>query len=206
MSVSKKPARSSAAAGYRGKREEAHARRKRRQMIERIIVGAVVAGLILAVAGVWYVSRRPAAIPGETQIPNEGAGHVPQDAPLTFEHYPPSSGNHYARTAEWGVYTTEIPEGNWLHNLEHGGIVILYNCPPEGCEDLQQQLAQVAKNIPEDGRFQEQKVVVTPYARELPSKIVLLAWTVQLNQDTVDPKTITDFYKRYVNRGPEVVP
>lgn len=191
--------------GFKSKREEMRARRQRRELVTRLVIAGVVVAVVAGAAAFWYSTRRPAAIPGEQSIPDEGQGHVPQDSPVTFNHYPPSSGNHYPTSMAWGVYTDEIPEGNWVHNLEHGGIVILYNCPPEGCADLQAELAEVAKVIPEDPTFGEQKVLVTPYSRALESKIVLLAWTVQLNLDDVDRETIIQFYRRHVNQAPELV-
>ncbi len=39
---------------------------------------------------------------------------------------PPTSGPHYQVPALWGAYTTPLYPAQFVHNLEHGGIYILY--------------------------------------------------------------------------------
>jgi len=41
---------------------------------------------------------------------------------------PPSTGNHYPLWAAFGVYDRPVPRGFWVHDLEHGAVVITYNC------------------------------------------------------------------------------
>ena len=45
---------------------------------------------------------------------------------------PPTSGPHYAVPLIWGAYTDPVNLGQIVHNLEHGGIYILYgkDVPP----------------------------------------------------------------------------
>jgi hypothetical protein len=41
----------------------------------------------------------------------------------------PASGNHWGAWAKWNtVYTKPVKRGFYLHNLEHGGIVLSYKC------------------------------------------------------------------------------
>jgi hypothetical protein len=201
-----------------------------------LIVGGVALALILccacavviAAVGLFFVSDRqitflatstpnataapratatptPAPEPEEFEVPIEGFDHVPQGAEVSYEHYPPSSGVHYPRAAPWGVYTNPVPEGAFVHNLEHSGIVILYHCP-EGCPELEQQLADFYDRVPPDPLFQEQKVLITPYERELPAYLVALAWGHQLNLYELDEERLLEFYQTYLNQGPEVIP
>jgi hypothetical protein len=141
----------------------------------------------------------------EIEVPIEGFQHVPEGSSITYNHYPPSSGKHYPSPAPWGVYTDPVPEGTFVHNLEHSGIVILYHCP-DGCPDLEQQLSDFYDQAPKDPEFGEVKILITPYARELPATMVALAWGWQLNLSEVDEARLLDFYQRHLNQGPEIIP
>ena len=54
-------------------------------------------------------------------------------------------------------------------------------------------------------RFGTQKVVITPDS-QITTKIVALAWTRQLNLSDFDNARLLEFYKRWVDAGPELTP
>jgi hypothetical protein len=66
------------------------------------------------------------------QHPDEGATHVDCLPAPKYGTNPPSSGNHYMIWADYKTYPTSVPWGHLVHSLEHGAIVIVYNCP-DGC-------------------------------------------------------------------------
>jgi hypothetical protein len=66
------------------------------------------------------------AIEQEQQI--EGWTHEPVCSYIEYFTNPPSSGNHYPIWAAYKTYTTPVPDGFYVHNLEHGAIVLTYNC------------------------------------------------------------------------------
>jgi hypothetical protein len=66
------------------------------------------------------------------QHPDEGAFHVDCLPPPVYGTNPPSSGNHYPIWADFKTYTTPVPWGHLVHALEHGAVVVVYNCPG-GC-------------------------------------------------------------------------
>jgi hypothetical protein len=68
------------------------------------------------------------------QHPNEGAFHVACTPVPTYQTNPPSSGNHYSIWADYKTYDAPVPWGHLVHSLEHGAVVIVYNCPG-GCPD-----------------------------------------------------------------------
>ncbi len=188
------------------KREQLRAERQRRSMIWNVILlggGALVLALVA-----WYIvaNARPGALPGEQLIADEGRGHVDTGTEVTFAHYPPSSGTHYRGAAEWGLYTDPVAEGLFVHNLEHGGVVFLYNCP-EACPDLEKQFTDFYNNAPQDSTFNSRKILITPYdATRMSGPIVALAWGRQLDLPQFDADTMLKWYRRYVNQGPELVP
>ncbi len=186
--------------------------RRRTTLIRNIALIAVA--VLVAGAGIWYVvdqtvkgeqdKLRPDAGLAEQTIPDEGRGHVEVDSPLTFKHYPPSSGTHYGTTMpQLGFYDKSWPEGYWVHNLEHGDVVVLYNCPGD-CAALQAKLKALVDKAPKR-RCPTAKLVVLPYSTGMTTQISVVAWGKQLDVAVYDEKAILDFYKRYEDRGPELV-
>ncbi len=111
--------------------------------------GAVLGVAILVVGIVLIVSHQGAnAVSIGMSIPSEGsASHVPDGSVLTYKHYPPASGHHYASPAPPGFSTTAIPEGNWVHSLEHGYVVILYKPSASGAPS-EAQLRDIMATFP----------------------------------------------------------
>src|SRR5260370_23441538 len=93
----------------------------------RALVGWVVVPGWAAGGGGWPAAPRtaPANAPG-TQVPNEGWGHVPEGAAVTYQNNPPASGPHYPVWARYEEHAGVIARPYWVHNLEHGAIVLLY--------------------------------------------------------------------------------
>jgi len=64
--------------------------------------------------------------------PDMGNQHV-STSPLRYTYCPPASGNHYRQPGgpvEPRVYSPDdaLGPGGWVHNLEHGALVVLYRC------------------------------------------------------------------------------
>ena len=49
--------------------------------------------------------------------------HVDTDRDLESPSFPPTSGHHFEDWAPFGEYDEPVPDGNVVHNLEHGGVV-----------------------------------------------------------------------------------
>ncbi len=190
----------------RRKREEERRRKQQQRMLRTggIILAAVV---VIGLLGyfIWKSSQVEAAQPG-TPVADEGRAHIPSSQPTQYQHYPPASGPHYDTPANWGVYDTPIPDGTWVHNLEHGGVVIVYKCP-SGCPDIAKQLKDFAATVPRSSKWNEVKLVVTPYNTDKwQGKIAVVAWDWVEEMDTVDTGKLMAFYKAHVDQGPEDVP
>jgi hypothetical protein len=69
------------------------------------------------------------------QHPEEGYIHIPCTDATNYQTVPPSSGNHYGCWPEYRTFALPVPWGNLVHALEHGAIVIVYNCGDAGCLD-----------------------------------------------------------------------
>ncbi|MBI5829466.1 MAG: DUF3105 domain-containing protein, partial [Chloroflexi bacterium] len=114
-------------------REFLLAQEQRRTLMRNASIAIVSVFVVGAI--IWYVADqtaqgeqdklRPPANPAEQTIPNEGEGHEADGTPLTFNHYPPSSGTHYGAPAAYGYYEQPVSEGYFVHSLEHGAVLVL---------------------------------------------------------------------------------
>ena len=120
-------------------RQAALESQKQRQRTLRI--GAIAAAAVVVGGIIWLVvslarqqpdqaqAANPNVTAEEITVPSEGATHLQFGQKATYQHYPPSSGSHWnqqgiAPTA-WGYYGDALPPEVYVHNLEHGGIVLL---------------------------------------------------------------------------------
>lgn len=120
------------------------------------------------------------------------ASHV--EGEVAYDTYPPMGGDHNACWTEWGVHTAEVPEENWVHNLEHGGVVFLYQCP-DGCDAEVEQLAGYVTAL-------GPTAVLTPYSA-MDVRFAAVSWGWRLEQDCLDMSTMQTFYAAHVGNGPE---
>jgi len=134
------------------------------------------------------------------------ADHVAEGTPVEFNSRPPTSGPHYAAWyPSYGVINETVDPRTWVHNLEHGAIVLLYNCP-EGCPDLVQQIRDLHGTLPRgrNARSGVPRMLSMPYT-DMDSRIAVVAWGYLLELDQFDADQITRFYDSRIDRGPECV-
>lgn len=138
-------------------------------------------------------------------VPDEGRVHVDEGSAITYKSNPPASGPHYPSPKDWGIYTTTIAPGYWVHNLEHGGVVVLYDCPA-GCSQVVAELQQAYQTFPKD-KYKEVKLLATPYSG-LPNgiQVMAVAWDFQKAYTSFDLQKLQTFYNARVDHGPEDIP
>lgn len=138
---------------------------------KKLIIIVVV--LSLAILGFWvYNESKPK--PG-TQLADEGREHVDIGTEMTYGTNPPTSGNHYAQWTKWGVYDTPKDDRNLIHSLEHGYVIMSYNCdvqstgfnlipsaiaqtsgrPMELATESAEQMASIAASLSENFKTQQ---------------------------------------------------
>jgi len=192
-----------------------------------LLAAAVVAVVAVVGAGVFASATQPAFAcsniweptptaspapgsspqPGYVQ-PDMGNTHVAVGTVVKYTYCPPASGHHYFASGQgpiparpYGPNDSVIPEG-WVHNLEHGGLVILY----KGAEADQTALRALYSAIPVSpvcgfqpggnspgpviARFDQ---MAWPYAA--------LVWDRVLPMQTIDQAAVLDFYARYGERN-----
>jgi uncharacterized protein DUF3105 len=142
-----------------------------------------------------------AATPG-VAVPNEGWAHVPEGSAITYRSNPPASGPHYPVWLEYREYTQPMARGYWVHNLEHGAIVVLYR--PDAPAAVVQQMTDAFRSIPADPLCGHKRALLTPDPL-LPRLTAVVAADFVLLGDTVDAPAIREFAVARRGRGPEQV-
>ncbi len=133
---------------------------------------------------------------GECQqdaLPDRGSDHV--EGEVSYADIPPASGDHNACWARWGIYADPLPPENWVHNLEHGGVALLWNCP-DGCPEDQQALEDYASTLPAG------RVLVTPYP-EMEWAFAAVSWQNRLLLGCLDVEALDAFFQAHVGQAPE---
>ena len=90
--------------------------------------GIIVFIVVLVVAGFWWAykeSTKP--LPGQ-EVKDLGRGHVPETTTVKYNSNPPTSGKHYEVWTKAGVYGKSTADGHLVHSLEHGYVIVSYNC------------------------------------------------------------------------------
>lgn len=182
---------SSKSAQRRARKEELEARKKRNR---RIIIGVVVAALV-GITAFALTRPEPEELAATETFPDLGGGHLEAGEPTPdYNSNPATSGRHTPSAAACGIYTEELLDVVLVHNLEHGTIVVQYqsDIPEEDLEALREYARTAGTHI-----------LIAP-REDLPSPVVITAWTRMLQMDTLDLDTLDVFYDRWARLGPEV--
>ena len=165
-------------------------------------------------------------------IPQMPHNHVAEGTKVTYAHNPPTSGCHYnvadATKSDYapiprGVYTKQIAAEYWVHNLEHGYIVVLYDCGSQlaaGCPDDFAKIRAWVAALPVDpgllsyqqsltaaqqAQFQPYtKVIVVPWSN-FGHKFAIESWDYYLPLDSVDTTQMQAYYNNHVGHSPESI-
>ncbi|HEY5948616.1 MAG TPA: DUF3105 domain-containing protein [Kofleriaceae bacterium] len=95
---------------------------------------------------------------------NVTAPHVDTGTDITWSNNPPTSGPHFPTWAAWDRQYPTLDRGYYVHNAEHGGIMLLYRCDA-GCPDVVDQLLAAARNMAADAMCTSpitKRVIVAP--------------------------------------------
>lgn len=129
-------------------------------------------------------------------MPDLGNAHIPTGQKGNFTSLPPTSGQHYAAPAAptpWGIKTALLPFEVTTHNLEHGGIVIMYR---DLSTDENEKLQSLVRNLMSNGF---PKIVLEPYPDLQGGKVALTAWNWILTSQGVDETTLVKFVRQHTD-------
>lgn len=134
----------------------------------------------------------------------EGFCHVEDGAEVEWAAEPPTSGDHSVVWEGWGEKIgSPVPRSRWIHNLEHGGVVLLYNCPESApCDEEIGVLERVIGECP------DLRILLTPdpllHAGEVdPPRFAAVSWTWVYETDAPDLDTLACFVEQHEGQGRE---
>lgn len=136
-----------------------------------------------------------------------GAGdHKPTGETVTYERTPATMGPHWdptqlvPRSERFAGRDTSYQPEQYVHNLEHGYIVIWYD------EDLPDDQLDLLRDVTEIGGID--KFLVAPWTRgkfDGAADIAITAWARQRSCTTVSGAAIAEFYERFGPGGDDSV-
>jgi len=183
----------------------------REKRTRRIAIVAAVA--VVIAAGIAFLVFQAQSLPGKgIPLMANAQSHIEKGATHpAYNSTPPTSGPHWNIAGEapvgWGIYKEQIPDEAQIHNLEHGGINIQYNC--RDCPELVQQIEDFYTRWWPEHKLAlfpgSSKLVVAPYYT-MPSRITLTAWGRMETMDTWDEQKAVAFIEAWRNKGPENTP
>ena len=157
---------------------------------------------------------RPSETPGIHFKSQGHPGHDQKDpskmGSFRYNSDPPTSGMHFEKFTDALINTKPLPKYIQVHVLEHGNVLLQYNCT---CPDIAGALAQIASSynnrqlpagsaeftpdivqtIEENGSG----VIVAPYPG-MKSKIALTAWTRLQTFNAIDQASMVRFINAYL--------
>ncbi|MHB8420465.1 MAG: DUF3105 domain-containing protein [Myxococcales bacterium] len=143
------------------------------------------------------------------QFPDASYNHVLLGTIVDYGSNPPAGGDHYPYWAIWGIHTDVVPPEYFVHNEEHGGVVLLYNCP-EGCPDIVATLTELMNAQPADPLCTEQDTGVTNRMLMTPDPDILgpvaaASWGWYYNEASpcVDVVSLQAFITAHYGQGRE---
>jgi len=133
------------------------------------------------------------------------AFHTTDCSVLAEGSVPPAGGDHYGSWAAFQSYDFAIPHGYLIHSMEHGAVVLYYNCP-EGCAAEVDEVKAWLDALPEDplctGTGALRRAVLTPDP-SLDVRWAMSAWGETLRADCFDSTRFRTFYDAHYGRAPE---
>ena len=88
--------------------------------------------------------------------------------------------------------------GNWVHNMEHGAVVLLYNCP-NGCDTELEVLRAVVE-------ARGSQVLMTEDSELIGARFAAVSWTWVHEFEAPDMDDLLCFVDQHYDNAPESVP
>jgi hypothetical protein len=131
--------------------------------------------------------------------------HVDTGTSIEWTNNPPTSGPHYPTWAAWDRAYPELARGYYVHNLEHGGILLLYRCDIE-CPDVVASLLGAARNMTADsqctGAVTKRVIVTSDPLLADDVQVAAVAWNHAYTASCYDPYVET-FAREHYAKAPE---
>lgn len=209
-----------------GSTNRIRSRTSQRQAARRRNTWLVVGGgvlVVMAFVAFLYFSRTPtsttatltlsapltltASIASGTSSPSlveespvdTGRNHLDAGQPTPiYSTDPPTSGDHDPVEAPVGFYDESPGDAHLVHSMEHGDVIIWYDCTkaPDGdCETLKAGIKELILAMGSN------HLIAAP--RSMPTVLALTSWGKLQRFDAFDVEGMRAFILRNINNGPE---
>lgn len=190
-------------------------------MNKKVIALISIATLLILGGAIWLLSsssekeqsKLSKPLAGQ-EVADEGAAHIPNNQTAQYQTNPPTSGPHYAQSANAGIYDTAPSDGNLIHSMEHGAVILWYK-PSLRSDDLKEATGSGTLGLSKEevNKLKEifssvavSKKIMVPRESLTDAPIALTSWGRLLKLQTIDEAQIRAFMETNENRGPEKVP
>jgi uncharacterized membrane protein YgcG len=141
-----------------------------------------------------------------TGIPLKQAVHIAVCSDMDYPTNPPSGGDHWPVWAAYTTYEVPVRREMYVHNMEHGAVVLLHHCQDE-CPEVLAALADARDAVSGDALCLQtvgptERVVTTPDPL-LDVPLAAAAWGATYTATCVDEKSLIDFVKARYGHGTE---
>lgn len=165
----------------------------------KLFIGIGTVTVLIMVGGIILISKQDARLNESLlgqEVNVESRNHVPEGTEIRYNSNPPSAGSHYATTAHAGIYDTPPADGNLVHSLEHGAVILWYktDLPKEEIEKLKKIFNETSG-----------KGIMTP-RQSLDVPVAVSSWGRVLKLQAIDEAQIKAFFETNNNRAPERAP
>lgn len=130
--------------------------------------------------------------------------HLEPCSPVEYTLNPPVGGPHYSIWASFGTYDAPVPWGFLVHSLEHGAVVLAYNCP-NGCPDVLAAFERI-RAATSDPACREtadlNRIIIVPDP-DLDVPIAALAWEHAYLATCLDEPSLAAFVVAHYAHAPE---
>lgn len=168
----------------------------------------------LFVVGLLACNAEPSPAPIYTGVcdgvieafPILASPHREEGAAEAWNSNPPTSGPHSPAWAAWDRHHPTLDRVHWVHNLEHGGVVLAYRCEV-ACPEVVEALAQLVRDTPTESLCtapvaHRLLVVADPLLPE-GVQVAAVAWGTSFVAGCVDAPNLRAFIDEHLGRGPE---
>nr|XP_018906401.1 PREDICTED: uncharacterized protein LOC109036564 [Bemisia tabaci] len=126
--------------------------------------------------------------------PVHRAAHLCMNEKIEYDTNIPMFGNHRPAWAKWGEYVF-LPKQRWLHNLEHGAIVMLYHpCThPAFVSALREMVTGCLYR----------HIITADNSLSTSHPMALVAWGHKILLSYPSEKVVKNFIRQYAKKGPE---
>ena len=103
-------------------------------------------------------------------------------------------------------YDEPVPQGFLVHSMEHGGVVLYYNCP-DGCPDVLALFRELVEGQGSDPQCEtvpevENRIIIVPNP-DMNVPIAATAWERLYRATCLDKESLQEFIGEHYGQGPE---